>query len=56
MNEILKELDSAFKMISSIPVSGDSVEIMASAKNSLRKIYANIKKIDESKTPDKSEG
>ena len=49
MSEILKKLDSVFKMVSTIPVSGDSVEIMAAAKNSLREIYAEIKSLDESK-------
>ena len=61
MKEILKELDSIFKTISAIPVSGDSVEIMAAAKNKLRRVYAEIREIDEVKTQtekqtDESEG
>lgn len=43
MDKILAELDVIFKMISTIPVSGDSVEIMATAKNKLRQVYAEVK-------------
>lgn len=50
MNEILKELDSVFKMISTIPVSGDSVEVMAAAKNELRKVYAKVSEIGSEKS------
>lgn len=61
MNEILKDLESAFDMISKIPVSGNSVEIMAAAKNTLRRVYAEVREIGEVKTQtekqtDKSEG
>lgn len=39
MNEIQKRLDKAFTLISAIPVSGDSVEIMAMAREHLRSAY-----------------
>lgn len=47
MNDILKELDSAFQMISIIPVSGDAVDAMALVRNKLRKVYAELKKMDD---------
>lgn len=57
MNEILKELDSVFKMISTIPVSGDSVEVMAAAKNELRKVYAKVSEIgSENAQTEKTDG
>ena len=50
MKEVLNELDSVFKMISRIPVTGDSVDLMALSREKLRRIYATINKMDESKT------
>lgn len=42
MNETMKKLDEAFKLLSSIPVSGDAVDIMAAARNKLRQVYADL--------------
>lgn len=39
MNEVQKELDRAFRLLSGIAVSGDGVELMAAARESLRKAY-----------------
>lgn len=50
MKEVLNELDSVFKMISRIPVTGDNVDLMAASREKLRRIYAMINKMDESKT------
>ena len=47
MDKILNDLNAVFKMLSTIPVTGESVEIMASSKNTLRQIYAEVKKKDE---------
>lgn len=44
MNDILKELNSVFQIVSSIPVTGDSVDSMAIARAKLRKIYAELAK------------
>ena len=49
MEETLKELDTALKLISTLTVSGDAVEIVAVAKNSLRKVRADIGKLQESR-------
>lgn len=50
MDELLRELDSVFKMISRIPVTGDNVDLMAASREKLRRIYATINKMNESKT------
>lgn len=44
MNEVKKQIDEAFKLISCIPVSGENVEIMAAAKAKLRTVYAELSK------------
>ena len=43
MEEILKELDSVFQLISGIPVTYDSVDTMAVARSKLRRVYAELK-------------
>lgn len=42
MNELLKELDSTYQLISCIPVYGDSVDAMAAARSKLRRIRAEL--------------
>ena len=42
MEEILKEVDLALKLIASLHVSGDAVDVVAVAKNSLRKVRADV--------------
>ena len=43
MNELVQDLEYAYKMISSIPVSGDAVDMMAMARAKLRKVAAELK-------------
>lgn len=45
MDEILKELESVYQTISSIPVTHDSVDAMAVARSKLRKVYAQLKEV-----------
>lgn len=47
MDEIMNSINAAFKAISSIPVSGDSVDAMAVARAQLRKAYSDLEKIKE---------
>lgn len=44
--EVKKLLDEAFRLISSVPVTGDNVDIMAAARNKLRAVY---RALDEDK-------
>lgn len=39
MSEVQKKINEAFKLLTAIPVSGDQVELMAAAKESLRQAY-----------------
>ena len=39
MDELQKTINEAFSYISAIPVTGDSVELMAAAKDALRRAY-----------------
>lgn len=47
MEEIMNSINTAFKAISSIPVTGDSVDAMAVARAQLRKVYADLEKMKE---------
>ena len=44
MNETLKELNHVFQLVSSVPVTGDSVDTVAAVRAKLRKIYADLEK------------
>lgn len=39
MNDLQKELDRAFLLLSDIPVSGDAVDLMSMAREHLRTAY-----------------
>lgn len=47
MDEIMKELDTVYKTVSAIPVTGDAVDAMAVVRAKLRKIYAELEKTKE---------
>ena len=46
MEEIMKDLETAFKATSAIPVTGDAVDVLAVVRANLRKAYAEAEKID----------
>lgn len=46
MDEIMKDLEVAFKATSAIPVTGDAVDALALIRNKLRKAYVSAEKID----------
>lgn len=54
-DKIVTELDSAFKLISSIAVKGNDVDIMAVAKQHLRNVYTLLN-ASETKTEEVMEG
>ena len=39
MNDMRRELDEAYKLLAVIPVAGDHVEVMAEAREHLRRAY-----------------
>ena len=45
--ELMSEIDMAFRMISSIPVSGDAVDAMSAARSKLRNVYSKLEKLEE---------
>ena len=47
MNELQRELDEVFRLISAIPVSGESVEVMAMARERLRRAYQQAGKAEK---------
>ena len=46
MEEIMKDLEAAFKATSAIPVTGDAVDALALVRNKLRKVYTAVERID----------
>lgn len=54
MKDLMKDVDSAFRMISSIPVSGDAVDVVAAARAKLRGVYARLEEM-QNKENDTSE-
>lgn len=55
MNEVKKHLDTAFQLISTVPVKGDAVEVMAAARANLRAAYQLLDKQKEPETKDPEE-
>lgn len=46
MEEILKELDLVFKMVSGIMVCGDSADMVAASRAKLRNIYTKLQMME----------
>lgn len=44
MNDILKDLEVAYQMISAIAVSGDAVDLMSAARAKIRSVCAELSK------------
>ena len=53
MDEIMKDLETAFKATSAIPVTGDAVDALALVRNKLRKVYTAVEKIEDENKADK---
>ena len=53
MEEIMRDLEAAFKATSAIPVTGDAVDALALIRNKLRKVYTAVEKIDADNKADK---
>ena len=43
MTDILNELEAVFKLISAVPVTGESVDYIAAARAKIRNIHAELK-------------
>lgn len=42
MDELITEIESVYKMISSVSVSGDNIDLIAAARAKLRKIHTDL--------------
>ena len=47
MDEVISELNAIYQAVSSIPVTGDAVDTMAVVRAKLRKVYADLQKLNE---------
>lgn len=56
MNEVQKNINEAFACISAISVSGDHVEVMAAAKDALRRAYKLAEDKPEETDKEKTNG
>ena len=52
MTEVQREIDEVYKLVSVVQVSGDAVDIMASAREHLRRAYAMTKEPDTEEASD----
>lgn len=50
MKDLLKEVGDIYHLVSSIPVQGDAVEVIAMVRVRLRNLSNELKKLDEDKT------
>ncbi len=46
MKELMKDINEAFVMVSGIPVTGDAVDAVAVVRAKLRKVYAELERLD----------
>lgn len=44
MTDIAEKLNRAYQFLSAIPVSGDSVDLMAAARQEIKTVYAELKR------------
>lgn len=49
MNNILRDLEIAFKLFSSIPVTNDYIDVSSTARGKLSQAYDALKKIEKEK-------
>ena len=49
MEELRKEVNAIYQLISVVPVSGDAVDAIAAARAKLKKVYSELEKMGEVK-------
>lgn len=52
MNEMIKEVEAIYQLLSTVPVSGDAIDTMAIVRNKLRNVYAGLKKAQDAEGGD----
>jgi hypothetical protein len=56
MKEILKELNDAYMLLARIPVTGDSVDVLAAARTALREVWGKLQKMEAGDGPMRASG
>lgn len=56
IDEILKELDAAYGILSTMLVSHENVQKLAAAEAKLQRVYNQVKDLSKPETPNKKEG
>lgn len=47
MNKLMEELDLAYRLMSSVPVTGEAIDIISEARARLRIVHEGLKTMDE---------
>lgn len=47
MKELAEQLDCAYRLMSSVPVTGDAIDMIAEARARMRSVYNELKKMEE---------
>jgi hypothetical protein len=47
MKELMEELDAAYRMMSSVPVTGDAIDLIAAARAKLRHVCSELEKMEK---------
>lgn len=56
MQEIINQLQNTYDLLATIPVSGDSVEVMTAVRINLRGIFKQLNELKTSKMEDNYNG
>jgi hypothetical protein len=47
MGKLTEELDYAYRLVSSVPVTGDAIDMIAEARARMRNVFDELKKMEE---------
>lgn len=47
MKKLTEELDYAYRLVSSVPVTGDAIDMIAEARARMRNVFDELKKMEE---------
>ena len=56
MEEAKKEIQNAWRLLSTLPVSGDAVDVLAACRMALRKAYAAVQGAERNKEAQSDRG
>ena len=47
MKELAEQLDYAYRLMSSVPVTGDAIDMIAEARAIMRNVFNELKRLEE---------